>query len=91
MHGTCWTKGDAFSCTVQARSSSHTALMAEDLAPCLHPSILLGMADSHQPWLIITMGERWEAGKGNLSLGFAPEAHHQGNQSQSGGNSLFHT
>lgn len=41
MHGTCWTKGDAFSCTVQARSSSHTALMAEDLTPCLpsqHPA-----------------------------------------------------
>lgn len=35
-----------------SKSPSHTALMAEDLAAIPHPSILLGMADSHQPWLI---------------------------------------
>lgn len=62
----------------------------EDLAACPSPSLPFGMAQSHQPWLTTAMGEWYEAGKGNLSLGFVPEACHQGKRSQSGSSSLFH-
>lgn len=47
---------------------SHTALMAEDLAACPHPSILLVVADCHQPWLIRAMGEQSEAQNENLKF-----------------------
>ena len=47
-----------FSSTGQAKSPSHTALTAEDLAACSAPIVLLVMADSHQAWLNTAMGER---------------------------------